>query len=94
MKNLLITGGCGFIGSNFINYFFHLNKDVNIINYDAMYYCANEMNINEWFGYKKYLSRNGFQDLSWKSEAWSWKFVRTYVRTCFYPPLASFYFRF
>ena len=29
-----------------------------------------------------FLSRNGFQDLSWKSEAYSWKFVRPYVRTC------------
>jgi dTDP-glucose 4,6-dehydratase len=47
MKNLLITGGCGFIGSNFINYFFHLDKDIIIINYDAMYYCANEMNVDE-----------------------------------------------
>ena len=47
MKNILITGGCGFIGSNFINYFFHLDKDINIINYDAMYYCANEMNVNQ-----------------------------------------------
>jgi dTDP-glucose 4,6-dehydratase len=47
MKNLLITGGCGFIGSNFINYFFHKNNDVNIINLDAMYYCANENNVSE-----------------------------------------------
>jgi dTDP-glucose 4,6-dehydratase len=47
MKNLLITGGCGFIGSNFINYFFYLDKDINIINYDAMYYCANELNVNQ-----------------------------------------------
>jgi dTDP-glucose 4,6-dehydratase len=47
MKNLLITGGCGFIGSNFINYFFNLDKDINIINYDAMYYCASEMNVNK-----------------------------------------------
>jgi dTDP-glucose 4,6-dehydratase/UDP-glucose 4,6-dehydratase len=47
MKNLLITGGCGFIGSNFINYFYKLNRDVNIINLDAMYYCANVMNIHE-----------------------------------------------
>ena len=45
MKNLLITGGCGFIGSNFINYIFTKNK-YNIINIDAMYYCANEKNIN------------------------------------------------
>jgi dTDP-glucose 4,6-dehydratase len=47
VKNLLITGGCGFIGSNFINYFFNKNKEVNIINLDAMYYCANETNIDE-----------------------------------------------
>ena len=44
--NLLITGGCGFIGSNFINYIFSKNK-YNIINFDAMYYCANENNVNE-----------------------------------------------
>ena len=46
MKNLLITGGCGFIGSNFINYIFFKNK-YKIINIDAMYYCANENNITE-----------------------------------------------
>ena len=47
IKNLLVTGGCGFIGSNFINYYFYNNIDVNIINLDAMYYCANELNISE-----------------------------------------------
>uniref|UniRef100_A0A6C0DIY1 NAD(P)-binding domain-containing protein n=1 Tax=viral metagenome TaxID=1070528 RepID=A0A6C0DIY1_9ZZZZ len=47
MKNILVTGGCGFIGSNFVNYYFHKNKDVNIVNLDAMYYCANEFNVNE-----------------------------------------------
>lgn len=46
MINLLVTGGCGFIGSNFINWIFKYNK-YNIINFDAMYYCANEMNILE-----------------------------------------------
>lgn len=45
--NLLVTGGCGFIGSNFINYYFESNKNVNIYNIDAMYYCANELNIEE-----------------------------------------------
>ena len=43
--NLLVTGGCGFIGSNFINYYFKKYNNVNIINIDAMYYCANEFNI-------------------------------------------------
>jgi dTDP-glucose 4,6-dehydratase/UDP-glucose 4,6-dehydratase len=47
IKNLLVTGGCGFIGSNFINYFFNKHSDINIINLDAMYYCANEKNISE-----------------------------------------------
>jgi len=47
MKNVLVTGGCGFIGSNFINYYFDKNIDVNIVNLDAMYYCASEFNIKE-----------------------------------------------
>ena len=29
MKNILITGGCGFIGSNFINYYFPKEKIIN-----------------------------------------------------------------
>jgi 3,5-epimerase/4-reductase len=45
--NLLITGGCGFIGSNFVNRYF-TNNNVNLlVNYDAMYYCADENNIHE-----------------------------------------------
>jgi dTDP-glucose 4,6-dehydratase len=46
MINLLVTGGCGFIGSNFINLIHKKNK-YNIINLDAMYYCANEENVNK-----------------------------------------------
>jgi dTDP-glucose 4,6-dehydratase len=45
--NFLITGGCGFIGSNFINYYYYKNLDAQIINIDAMYYCASESNIKE-----------------------------------------------
>ena len=45
--NLLVTGCCGFIGSNFVNFYFKQNKEVNIINLDAMYYCASENNIDE-----------------------------------------------
>ena len=43
--NILITGGCGFIGSNFINHIFNKYNRINIVNIDAMYYCANENNI-------------------------------------------------
>jgi len=45
--NLLITGGCGFIGSNFINNYFFKDKINKLINIDAMYYCADENNIDE-----------------------------------------------
>ena len=44
--NLLITGGCGFIGSNFINYYFPKNKINKLVNIDAMYYCADEKNVD------------------------------------------------
>jgi dTDP-glucose 4,6-dehydratase len=45
IKNLLVTGGCGFIGSNFINHIIVNFPNINIINIDAMYYCASEDNI-------------------------------------------------
>jgi dTDP-glucose 4,6-dehydratase len=45
--NLLVTGGCGFIGSNFINYYFPKGKIAKLVNYDAMYYCANKDNVDE-----------------------------------------------
>ena len=44
---LLVTGGCGFIGSNFINHIHSTHDAIRIINMDAMYYCANEKNVEE-----------------------------------------------
>lgn len=43
---LLVTGGCGFIGSNFINVLFSTTCRLRIINFDAMYYCARRENVN------------------------------------------------
>lgn len=51
--NLLITGGCGFIGSNFINYYFPKNKLNKMVNIDAMYYCANETNVEASIRYHR-----------------------------------------
>jgi len=45
--NLLVTGGCGFIGSSFINHYFHKQTFHTVVNFDAMYYCADENNVNE-----------------------------------------------
>jgi dTDP-glucose 4,6-dehydratase len=47
VQNLLVTGGYGFIGSNFINYYFNKNKFNTLVNLDAMYYCASENNVSE-----------------------------------------------
>ncbi len=46
-NNLLVTGGCGFIGSNFINFIFDKCESLNIINIDAMYYCASIDNVRK-----------------------------------------------
>ena len=44
---LLITGGCGFIGSNFINYVMDNYPSYEIVNLDKLYYCASFDNISE-----------------------------------------------
>ena len=44
--NLLVTGGYGFIGSNFINYFSKKHFNLFLLNYDAMYYCADKNNVS------------------------------------------------
>lgn len=44
--NLLVTGGCGFIGSNFINYYKEKNPHVKIINFDKLDYCSDKNGIN------------------------------------------------
>ncbi|MFA6007726.1 MAG: dTDP-glucose 4,6-dehydratase [Candidatus Shapirobacteria bacterium] len=38
---ILITGGCGFIGSNFIHYWLSRHSDDTIVNFDKLTYAAN-----------------------------------------------------
>ena len=45
-KNILVTGGCGFIGSNFINEIFKNNSNKHIINIDCLNYCADQKNVD------------------------------------------------
>jgi len=47
VKCLFITGGCGFIGSNFINLFCTKYPNIKVINFDALYYCASINNIKK-----------------------------------------------
>lgn len=58
---LLITGGSGFIGSNFINRWLTKNSADTIVNLDLMTYCANPLTVEkhkEKFG-KRYIFKKG-----------------------------------
>jgi dTDP-glucose 4,6-dehydratase len=50
--NILVTGGCGFIGSNFINFILKKHNDIKIFNIDCLNYCANENNVKSNTNYK------------------------------------------
>lgn len=45
MKNILVTGGAGFIGANFIHYLFSQQADLQITNLDALTYAGSEENL-------------------------------------------------
>ncbi|WZL73638.1 dTDP-glucose 4,6-dehydratase [Clostridiaceae bacterium 35-E11] len=47
MKKLLVTGGAGFIGSNFIKYILAKYTDYKIVNLDALTYCGNLENLKD-----------------------------------------------
>ena len=46
MKKILVTGGCGFIGSNFIQYILQKDPSIFIINLDKLTYAGNLMNLS------------------------------------------------
>lgn len=47
MTNVLVTGGAGFIGSNFVKYMVNKYSEYNIINLDALTYCGNLENLKD-----------------------------------------------
>lgn len=68
LRNILVTGGCGFIGSNFINYLFNKSATGSrafmdsefsgkVVNADSLTYAGNPENLSEVekeFGGKRY----------------------------------------
>ncbi len=47
MKNILITGGAGFIGSNFIHFLLNKNESIKVINLDKLTYASNPDNLGD-----------------------------------------------
>jgi dTDP-glucose 4,6-dehydratase len=45
MHNVLVTGGAGFIGSNFVHYFLGVHPDVKLVNFDDLTYAGNLGNL-------------------------------------------------
>ncbi|SEM88872.1 dTDP-glucose 4,6-dehydratase [Paenisporosarcina quisquiliarum] len=54
MKTVLITGGAGFIGSNFVPYFVNKYSEYLVLNLDALTYAGNLLNLTEVNGDENY----------------------------------------
>ena len=54
MKNVLITGGAGFIGSNFARYMLQTHPDYRIVVYDKLTYAGNLDNLKDIAGDPRY----------------------------------------
>lgn len=47
MRNVLVTGGAGFIGSNFVRYLLNAEPSITVINLDALTYAGSKENIKD-----------------------------------------------
>ena len=54
MQVVLITGGAGFIGSNFIPFYLEHNPNVLLVNLDILSYAGDEENLREVENHKRY----------------------------------------
>jgi dTDP-glucose 4,6-dehydratase len=54
MASVLVTGGCGFIGSNFIQHLLDAEPEVSIVNFDALTYAGNLANLASLADHPRY----------------------------------------
>lgn len=53
MTTVVVTGGCGFIGSNFIRYLLAVDPEVEILNIDKLTYAGNLANLADLTGHPR-----------------------------------------
>jgi dTDP-glucose 4,6-dehydratase len=54
MVRVLVTGGCGFIGSNLVRYLLEVEPEVTVLNLDALTYAGNPANLADLLGHPRY----------------------------------------
>jgi len=54
MKHILVTGGAGFIGANFVPYFIENNPNCHLVNLDLLTYAGNLNNVKEVENHPRY----------------------------------------
>ena len=59
MQTILITGGAGFIGANFIPFFLEKNKKTKVVNLDALTYAGDLENLKELISNPRYIFEKG-----------------------------------
>ena len=54
MRTVLVTGGCGFIGSNFVRHLLATDAAVRVVNLDALTYAGNLANLSDLANHPRY----------------------------------------
>ena len=54
MATVLVTGGCGFIGSNFVRHLLATDPAAHVVNLDALTYAGNPANLADLAGHPRY----------------------------------------
>lgn len=54
MPRVLVTGGCGFIGSNLVRHLLEVEPDLAVVNLDALTYAGNPANLSDLARHPRY----------------------------------------